>query len=363
MNDLATAVAVSGGVDSAVALHILSRAQRPLKAVHLRLYDSVEEATPNVLSAMCRRLNVPLHIVDLRERFQKEIVEPFVDEYLQGRTPNPCVLCNPRIKMGALMDWALESGVDKIATGHYARVEPIAASDTFALCRGRDRRKDQSYYLSRLSQPQLARFLTPLGNLTKDEVRAMARKFDIAIADREESQEVCFAPNGDYRRLLETRLAARKGASPPPGPIVETATGRVLGRHKGIHHYTVGQRRGLGISAAQPLYVVEIRATEGIVAVGPEEALYARRALLGNVVWTNTAPPTPVRARVQPRYRAASREALLSHTQGGWLVEFDAPQRALAPGQTAAIYDTSDERVLGAGFIERVDSAAESSAE
>jgi len=355
------AVAMSGGVDSGMAAQLLSRQGMDVFGVHMRVWippfcgEMRKKADRNArdAEALARFLGIPFHVVDVREAFRRLVVEPFAEAYLRGRTPNPCVVCNPTIKFGVLMDFALGAGASALATGHYARILHNPLSGRWELHRSADHVKDQSYYLHALSQEQLARFLTPVGGLTKDAVRELARRHGLPAADRKESQEICFVPDDDYRGFLDHWIG--EGSEDLAGPIVD-GSGKVLGRHKGIHHFTVGQRRGIGISSSRPLYVIEIRPEDRAVVVGPCEDLDAVGLQTGRVAWgAIEGLEGPRRVRAKTRYRTPSCWAwvtLLADGRGARLV-FDEPQRAITPGQSAVFYDEGDEYILGGGVIER----------
>lgn len=266
-------IALSGGVDSAAAALLLIDAGHRVEAAHLRLFcgDGGGQSENNA-RGVAESLGIPFHVLDFSDAFSQRIVEPFVAEYLAGRTPNPCVMCNPGIKMGVLLDWALDRGFDALATGHYARIVRDPASGLWELRRPVDASKDQTYYLYRLSQRQLARFRAPLAEWTKPQARALLAERGVAIHQKGESQEICFIPNDDYRAFLESR--APRGSLPEEGPIVDV-NGREIGRHAGIHRYTIGQRRGIGGGAPRPLYVVDIRARDSAVVVGEADDLLA----------------------------------------------------------------------------------------
>ncbi len=348
--------ALSGGVDSAVTAQLLHKAGFEVLGVHLRLWWDLRDG------ALCRRvekneadartvsecIGIPFRVLDLRELFEERVVRPFVESYRQGRTPNPCVLCNPVIKLGALLDWALEAGYGSVATGHYTRIAWNPRSGRWELRRAEDAHKDQSYFLSRLSQRQLAHFRTPLAGLKKSEVRALAAQWALPVVERTESQEICFIANDDYRSFLDERLPDGQ-----EGTIVDE-TGRVLGHHAGIHHYTVGQRRGLGISAPHPLYVLRLNPEDNTVVIGPQDRLLASRLTTGPVTWgALESLSEPCRARIKIRYRTVAVAGTLFPLDAGTRVgvEFDQPVRAIAPGQTAVFYDEHGEVVLGAGEI------------
>jgi tRNA-specific 2-thiouridylase len=343
-------VGLSGGVDSSVAAALLLEQGLEVVGVTLHLAGeasrccSLEEAED--ARRVAERLGIRCYVANERERFQREIMEPFADAYLAGRTPLPCVACNRRFKFGRLLARARALGASRVATGHYARSD-LDGAGRRRLRRGRDRAKDQSYFLFALGQVELTAALFPLGELTKAEVRAHARALGLPTADKPESQELCFVPDGDPGAAVE-RL--RPERLPGEGEIVDGA-GRVLGRHRGVHRFTVGQRRGLGIAADRPLYVTGLDAGRNRVVVGDAEALAAADARLEAVSWVAGAPPPgPLRARVQVRYRDPGEEAGVEPDgAGGARLHFARPVRALTPGQAAVFY--RDDEVLGGGFI------------
>jgi tRNA-specific 2-thiouridylase len=275
-------------------------------------------------------------------------MEPFADAYLAGRTPIPCVACNRRFKFGRLLARARALGAEAVATGHYARVARDPATGALALLRGTDTEKDQSYFLFDLGPEELARVCFPVGGLHKAEVRRRARGLGLATAEKPESQEICFVPDGDYARVVES---LRPAGLPGPGEIVDEG-GRVLGRHAGVQHFTVGQRRGLGVAGGHRLYVKRIDAARNRVVAAPLEALGAAGAQLAGVRWVaGRAPAAPLRARVRGRHPPAGAHAVVEpQPDAAACLRFDAPVAAVAPGQAAVFYD--GERVLGGGWIE-----------
>ena len=343
-------VALSGGVDSSVAAALLAEQGRDVVGITLALAGDASRCCSLADAEDARRvaeqLGVRFYVANYRDRFRREVVEAFADEYLAGRTPIPCVACNQRFKFRHLMERASALGAERVATGHYARIERDERSGGWRLLRGLDRGKDQSYYLFDLSQEQLARIEFPLGGLCKPEVRERARALGLRTAEKPESQEICFVPDGDYASVVE---AVRPGALPGSGEIVDEA-GRMLGRHRGIHHFTVGQRRGLGVSSDRKLYVKRIDASRNRVVVAGLEALGSSGARLVRVTWiAGAAPSEPVRARVQVRYRHEGADALVEPSPGGARLRFDEPVRAVAPGQAAVFY--AGDAVLGGGWI------------
>jgi tRNA-specific 2-thiouridylase len=340
-------VAMSGGVDSSLAAALAVDRGWEAVGVLIHLSEgasrccSIEDAR-----AVARELGMRFYVVNRSEAFRREVMEAFADSYLAGETPIPCVACNRRFKFDPLLERARLFGAERIATGHYARVETDPETGLRRLRRGCDRDKDQSYFLFRLTQEQLARAWFPLGELSKDQVRREARRRGLATADKPDSQEICFVPGGDYAGVVE----ALRPAGAQPGAFVD-ARGAELGSHAGVHRYTVGQRRGLGLSAARPLYVTGIDAARGTVRVGGVEELLAPGLRLRDCAWIAGTPPSgPLRAEVQVRHRHAGAKASVEVLgQGGARVVFDEPVRAVAPGQAAVIYD--GDVVVGGGTI------------
>ena len=352
-------VAMSGGVDSSVAAALLARQGHDVVGLSMQLYDHSQrpEGATGRSGTCCtiddlhdaRRvaaaLAIPHYIVNFERQFGETVVSNFVREYTAGRTPIPCVHCNGDLKFAALAERALGLGARFVATGHYARVEH-AAEGRAVLKRGRDPEKDQSYFLFTLTQAQLAHALFPVGDLDKPAVRALARELGLAVAEKPDSHEICFVADGDHAAFLE-----RHGAMAAPGPITDTA-GRVVGTHDGIHRFTVGQRKGLGLSSPVRLYVVGIDAASQAVTVGPRTALEKTDFAASGVNWIAGAPPAPgtrATARIRHRHPEAQvtiAEAGDSRVRG----RFDAPQHAVAPGQAIVFYD--GEIVLGGGWLD-----------
>lgn len=344
-------VALSGGVDSSVAALLLHEQGYRVVGGMMRLWAE-EGGPPNRCCSpeaeesareLCRRLGVPFHLFDFEAEFKRDVVDYFVDEYARGRTPNPCLACNRHIKFGLLLEKAIELGAEYLATGHYARIR--RAKGQCQLLRGVDRGKDQSYVLHTLGQRELARLLFPLGERSKDWVQALAGERDLPAAGREESQEVCFTM-GDYRRFL----VARPEVVLEPGPILDEK-GRVLGEHKGLPAYTIGQRGGLGVAAPHPLYVLEIDTEHNALMVGPRQSLARQELRAGGVHFVSGRGPTqPADIQAQIRYRAPAARARLTYDGRQALVQFARPQAAVTPGQAVVFYD--GDLVLGGGIIE-----------
>jgi tRNA-specific 2-thiouridylase len=344
-------VAMSGGVDSSVAAALLVEAGCEAIGVTLHLAGDSSRccslADADDARRVAERLGIPFYVANETERFRREVTEAFADAYLAGRTPLPCVTCNSRFKFHHLLARARVFGASAVATGHYARVARDPATGRLELRRAADATKDQSYFLYELGPEQLAAARFPLGELTKAAVRAHARRLGLATAEKPESQEICFVPDGDYAAVVE-RL--RPERLPGEGEIVDEQ-GRVLGRHGGIHRFTVGQRRGLGLASDRRLYVTRLDPARNRVVVGDADALGARGARLARASWVAGAPPRgPIRADVRVRYRHAGAPATVEALpDGGARVAFDAPVAAVAPGQSAVFY--AGDAVLGGGPI------------
>jgi len=354
-------VAMSGGVDSSVAAALLREQGYDVVGIAMRLAPESAGSIARRRSTCCshddfedarrvaERLDFPFYVVDLRADFAHRVIDNFVTEYLAGRTPNPCVRCNLEIKFDRLWERARAIDAAFVATGHYARIVRTAEG-RFGLARARDLAKDQSYFLFTLGQAELERTLFPLGAMTKREVRDYARRLGLRNADKAESQEICFVPDGDYARFVER---AAGPVSPRAGNVVDDA-GRPLGRHRGIHHFTVGQRRGLGIAASAPFYVRELRAASSEVVVAPREALASRGLVASDVRLVSPdmmiGGSIPIEAKI--RYRHPALDATLTMLAADRAeVRFNAAGPAVSPGQACVFYRRDE--MLGGGFIER----------
>ncbi len=349
------AVAMSGGVDSSVAAALLRAEGYRVLGIMLRLWTEPGREAENrcctieatdLARHIARQLDIPFHLVDAREAFRETVVQYFLEGYTGGVTPNPCLVCNREIRWGLLWQHARALGADLMATGHYARLERDAAGNVHLL-QGVDAGKDQSYVLSRLTQAQLRRTLLPIGAYTKDKVRQMARAFHLPVANRPDSQDLCFLAGGDYRDFLRRHVPTVEH----PGPIYDTS-GRRLGTHQGLAFYTIGQRKGLGLAAPQPLYVVAKDPARNALIVGPREALGQRVLEAAQANWIVSPPRETFRAQVQIRATARPQPARVTpQPEGRFRVVFDHPQRDITPGQAAAVY--VGEECLGSGIIVR----------
>lgn len=380
------AVAMSGGVDSSAAAALLKDQGHELVGFTMQLWNqrrhiNTDENGDPLPSRCCslddvydaRRvaesLGFPFYVLNLEKDFDRDVVEPFVQSYLSGETPIPCVACNSRLKFASLDRMAVSLGCDKVATGHYARVEYDEKADRYRLFRGRNHWKDQSYFLWELTQDQLSRVYFPLGEMQKEQVRDIARDAKLYTAEKQESQEICFVPDGKYSEFIDRYLEHenRSNEMPKSGEIVNTA-GQTLGEHTGIHRYTIGQRRGLGIAHEKPLYVVQIERAKNQIVVGDGDELESLEFTAKGVNWVAFDEPSePVRARVKVRYRHDPAPATIYSINSDKLrnpaatasgsdryarIVFDEPQRAITPGQATIFYDTeTNEEVVGGGWI------------
>ncbi|MCU1300888.1 MAG: tRNA (5-methylaminomethyl-2-thiouridylate)-methyltransferase [Candidatus Sulfotelmatobacter sp.] len=362
------AVAMSGGVDSSTVAAMLRADGHNIIGLTMQLWNqrrlAGHEGMPETVTGRCcslddvydarrvaEHIGIPYYVVNHEERFERDVVRPFVAEYLSGRTPIPCSLCNNHLKFDQLLAVAQQIGADSVATGHYARVEFDDARERWLLKRPADRSKDQTYFLFGLTQQQLSRTLFPLGRMTKPEVRELARKQGLALAEKPDSQEICFVPGGDYKRFIDAYLAERGDALPDTAGELVTTDGEVIGEHGGVHNFTVGQRKGLGVATGSPLYVIQINGADKQVIVGADEHLYSRtlRARRVNLIATAELRE-PMRVTVKIRHRHEPAAAVLEKVGADEvLVTFDEPQRAITPGQAAVFYD--DDVVFGGGWI------------
>jgi tRNA-specific 2-thiouridylase len=344
------AVALSGGGDSAAAALLLKEAAYEVIGIHMRLWDSPHsEDQAHRTETICRILDIPYRQVALQKEFESCVVDYFCQEYRQGRTPNPCVVCNQCIKFGLLLDKALSLGADYLATGHYARVEH--SRDGHRLLKAADAGRDQSYFLYTLTQEKLGHVLFPLGEYNRDEVKQMAKQAGLPAAARS-SQDICFISRKNYATFLSQRFSTL------PGDVVDTR-GRKLGQHRGIAFYTIGQRHGLGLSSTQvlsaghPLYVIRIEPESNRIVLGHEKELYSQKLAARKLNWiSGKAPQEPVTAKAKIRYKAKEAEAIVFPRNGSVDVHFAQPQKAVTPGQAIVLYNMDE--VLGGGIINQM---------
>ena len=345
------AVAMSGGIDSSVAAFLL---QKKYQVFGITMFlDSFHKQAVERAKTICNRLKIPHHVIDLEKEFQKEIINPFVKEYCQARTPNPCILCNQRIKFGHLLKVAQDLGADYLATGHYARIQKI--NSQYILKKAKYKKRNQSYFLYRLSQKQLKKIIFPLGNMSKVQVEKIAIQNNLYFQNQKESREICFIPDNDYRKFLENNNSHHKEG------IIQDLQGNVLGKHKGLPFYTIGQRKGLISCSKSPLYVIKIDKKENTIVLGPEKSLYKKQLVAKNITWNNNQFPEEIKnglikvkdISVKIRYRhkpAKISKIILTQVGPGQVkIEFKKAQRAITPGQSVVIYN--GEQVLGGGII------------
>ena len=347
-------VAMSGGVDSSAAALLLMQQGYACDGAMLRLYAGEVEGTccsaddAADARSVAYGLGMKFYVFNETERFARDVMDHFVSEYCAGRTPNPCIDCNRCLKFSALLERALLLGYDYLATGHYARVDFDENTKKYRLLRGRDRGKDQSYVLYQLTQHQLAHLLLPVGEYDKPAIRQSARQAGLVNADKSDSQDICFVPDGDYVHFLQEY----GGVELKAGDFVD-ASGKVLGRHKGLPCYTAGQRKGLGVSAGKHVYVLSKNGADNTILLGDDAELYASSLLASHVNWiSGETPAQPVRCAAKTRYSQTEAPCTAYPLPGGGLrVVFDQPQRAITPGQAVVLYD--GDVVLGGGTIEK----------
>jgi len=354
-------VAMSGGVDSSLAAYVLLQEGYEVIGVTMRVWGSQDHEPAGLHASGCcgvagvedarrvaQRLGIPFYVVNLERDFDEQVVDYFCEEYLRGRTPNPCIVCNEKLKFGRLWEKAQSLEAQWIAAGHYARVEYDEARRRYLLRKGVDTKKDQSYVLFSLSQDQLSHIRFPLGKLHKDRVREIARRLGLKVSDKADSQEICFVLGRNYRPFLQKRLGERIES----GPIVDRQ-GRVLGTHKGISSFTIGQRRGLGIPAGHPLYVLDIDRVSNRVIVGSEKETFQARCAASQVNWISVKSLTvPQKVLAKIRYNHPGAEAVVDPVaMDRVVVRFQTPQKSITPGQAVVFY--REDQVLGGGWIER----------
>ncbi|MBN2514699.1 MAG: tRNA 2-thiouridine(34) synthase MnmA [Deltaproteobacteria bacterium] len=351
MDTKSVLIGVSGGVDSAVAAYLLK--EKGYRVEGLYIYNGFPNRAEDDAVRVAEKLSIPLHRIDIAGSFKKDIVDYFVAEYSAARTPNPCVVCNKKIKIHYLFNEAKKRNLDYITTGHYARIENLGGTNGLRLGRGKDRKKDQTYFLFQLGQKELSKLLLPNGGMTKDEVKQIGSDLGFGFLTERESQEICFIPDDDYRGFIE------KDHNFQPGNIV-TAKGDIVGKHRGIHSLTIGQRRGLNIASERPYYVLAIDKERNEVIVGRDEDQYCKGLIARNVTWASQiySAATTIRATTHIRYRhrgAASEITVPPPVNGKKYsadtvyVRFDIPQKAIAPGQAAVFYQ--GDILIGGGWI------------
>jgi tRNA-specific 2-thiouridylase len=375
MSTQTIAVAMSGGVDSSTVAAMLRAEGHNVVGLTMQLWNQRRlvghDGMPEQVQGRCcsiddvydarrvaEELDIPYYVVNHEERFERDVVRPFIDEYISGRTPIPCSLCNNHLKFDQLLITARQIGAEMLATGHYARCEFSPERNRWLLRRAADPAKDQTYFLFGLTQEQLSRTLFPLGHMNKPQVRELAREHHLALAEKPDSQEICFVPGGDYKRFIDAYLNEQGEQLPDTSGELVTTDGKVLGHHEGIHNFTVGQRKGLGVATGSPLYVININGAEGKVTVGGNDDLLSRTLIAHKLNWIaidglhdgGASANTPLRVTAKIRHRHEPAPALLETAPNGEVrVTFDQPQRAITPGQAVVFYQ--DDLVVGGGWI------------
>ncbi|MBU1086620.1 MAG: tRNA 2-thiouridine(34) synthase MnmA [Candidatus Omnitrophica bacterium] len=341
-------VAMSGGVDSSVSIYLLQKAGYEVCGITLRL--SAESEHVNAASKIAAKLNIEHRILDIQQKFKAEIIDYFAQEYLLGHTPNPCLRCNHLIKFGKLMDIAVKEDA-YFATGHYSRIDYDPVKDIYMIKKAKDAKKDQSYVLFMLDQLKLSRLLLPLADKTKQEIKLIAQQLDLGLDLSKESQDICFIPDKDYVSYIKNYLV---DFSTQPGEIINSQ-GKVIGRHKGIIFYTIGQRKGLGIAHPEPLFVTRINRKENTIIVGTESELYNQGCVLNNTYFSHPDFKQPnFKAKVKIRYHHEPAQAQISQqSNNSYQLEFLQPQKSITIGQGAVFYDQED-RVIGGGIISKI---------
>lgn len=354
-------VAMSGGVDSSASAAWLKTMGYQVIGISLQLHDHASKVE-NKFGTCCsltdigdarrvaEKMDIPFYVKNMETEFNESVIDDFVHEYLNGRTPNPCVRCNEKVKFSRLMEWSMDLGADYLATGHFANVRFNTDSNEYELCKGVDPAKDQSYFLFTMKQKDLGRTLFPMGGFEKKQVRELARELGLAVADKPDSQEICFVQDRSYKDFIEERVPA---SLLRPGLIVDPQ-GRTVGEHPGIHHFTIGQRKGVGVQSKDPIYVLEVNQERNEVVVGPESFLFKKSCSIAQMNWVGTPEldkPHGFTAKI--RYRAKESPVVVRPVLDNRVeILFTEPQRAITPGQALVLY--KEDRLVGGGWIETV---------